>query len=138
QQFQGLAPPARGGGRHRRSNRERLAGDRGRAARKPPGRRPPGHRERPRWAALRPERHRRLHRLGRDGGRAGDTRAGGALEKRMSAPRALSTAAFATLLLIALMMGANHVAARIAFNHGADVATAVVFRSGVTALVLIA
>ena len=54
------------------------------------------------------------------------------------ATRALSTAAFATLLLIALMMGANHVAARIAFNHGADVATAVVFRSGVTALVLIA
>jgi drug/metabolite transporter (DMT)-like permease len=30
------------------------------------------------------------------------------------------------------------VAARIAFNHGADVATAVVFRSGTTALVLIA
>ncbi|MGZ5848461.1 MAG: DMT family transporter, partial [Ramlibacter sp.] len=43
---------------------------------------------------------------------------------------------FATLLLIALMMGANHVAARIAFNHGADVATAVAVRSSVTALVL--
>jgi drug/metabolite transporter (DMT)-like permease len=56
----------------------------------------------------------------------------------MAATRALSSAAFATLLLIALMMGANHVAARIAFNHGADVATAVVFRSGTTALVLIA
>ncbi|HZY17344.1 MAG TPA: DMT family transporter [Ramlibacter sp.] len=52
--------------------------------------------------------------------------------------RALSGAAFATLLLIALMMGANHVAARIAFNHGADVATAVVFRSTVTALVIVA
>lgn len=52
--------------------------------------------------------------------------------------RALSGAAFATLLLIALMMGANHVAARIAFNHGADVATAVVFRSSVTALVIVA
>ena len=51
--------------------------------------------------------------------------------------RALSPAAFATLLLIALMMGANHVAARIAFNHGADVATAVVFRSSVTALVIV-
>ena len=51
--------------------------------------------------------------------------------------RSLSGAAFATLLLIALMMGANQVAARIAFNHGADVATAVVFRSGTTALVLI-
>jgi len=48
----------------------------------------------------------------------------------------LSTAAFATLLLIACMMGANHVAARIAFDHGVDVATAVTFRSGVTALVV--
>ena len=51
--------------------------------------------------------------------------------------RAISASAFATLLLIALMMGANHVAARIAFNHGVDVATAVVFRSAVTALVVI-
>jgi drug/metabolite transporter (DMT)-like permease len=49
---------------------------------------------------------------------------------------ALSTAAFFTLLLIALLMGANHVAARVAFNHGTDVATAVVFRSAVTALVV--
>ena len=39
--------------------------------------------------------------------------------------RAISAGAFATLLLIALMMGANHVAARIAFNNGVDVATAV-------------
>ena len=46
----------------------------------------------------------------------------------------LSGAAFATLLLIAFMMGANHVAARLAFNHGVDVATAVAFRSSVTAL----
>lgn len=52
--------------------------------------------------------------------------------------KAISGTAFATLLLIALMMGANHVAARIAFNHGADVATAVVFRSCVTALVIAA
>jgi drug/metabolite transporter (DMT)-like permease len=52
--------------------------------------------------------------------------------------RAISGAAFATLLLIALMMGANHVAARIAFNHGVDVATAVVFRSSVTAVVIVA
>jgi drug/metabolite transporter (DMT)-like permease len=51
--------------------------------------------------------------------------------------KAISGAAFATLLLIALMMGANHVAARIAFNNGADVSTAVMFRSGITALVLI-
>ena len=51
--------------------------------------------------------------------------------------KAISGAAFATLLLIALMMGANHVAARIAFNNGVDVATAVVFRSGITALVIV-
>ncbi len=49
---------------------------------------------------------------------------------------ALSATAFLTLLLIALMMGANHVAARLAFNHGVDVVTAVSFRSGVTALVV--
>jgi drug/metabolite transporter (DMT)-like permease len=57
----------------------------------------------------------------------------------MTAPpaKAISGAAFATLLLIALMMGANHVAARIAFNNGVDVATAVVFRSGVTTAVLV-
>jgi drug/metabolite transporter (DMT)-like permease len=54
-----------------------------------------------------------------------------------SSVRALSGAAFATLLLIALMMGANHVAARVAFNHGVDVATAVVVRSAVTALVIV-
>ena len=52
--------------------------------------------------------------------------------------RALSATAFATLLLIALMMGANHVAARIAFNNGVDVATAVVVRSSITALVIVA
>jgi drug/metabolite transporter (DMT)-like permease len=50
--------------------------------------------------------------------------------------RALTGTAFATLLLIAMMMGANHVAARIAFNNGVDVATAVVFRSSTTAIVL--
>ncbi len=57
----------------------------------------------------------------------------------MTAPvRALSGAAFATVLLVAFLMGANHVAARIAFNHGADVATGVLFRSGGTALVVLA
>jgi drug/metabolite transporter (DMT)-like permease len=56
----------------------------------------------------------------------------------VSAAKALSGTAFATLLLIALMMGANHVAARIAFNNGVDVATAVVFRSTVTACVVFA
>ncbi len=50
--------------------------------------------------------------------------------------RAISAGAFVTLLLIALMMGANHVAARIAFNNGVDVATAVVFRSFATAMVV--
>ncbi|HMN20967.1 MAG TPA: DMT family transporter [Ottowia sp.] len=53
----------------------------------------------------------------------------------MTAPaRALSTLAFATLVTIALMMAANHVAARLAFDSGADVMTAVAVRSGVTGL----
>ena len=56
----------------------------------------------------------------------------------MTSTRALSGTAFATLLLIALMMGANHVAARLAFNNGVDVATAVAVRSVVTALALAA
>lgn len=52
----------------------------------------------------------------------------------MTAPtRALSGLAFFTLLLIALLMAANHVAARMAFNHGVDVPTAVTVRSLVTA-----
>jgi drug/metabolite transporter (DMT)-like permease len=56
----------------------------------------------------------------------------------MTSKRALSGTAFATLLLIALMMGANHVAARLAFNNGVDVATAVTFRSVGTALAVAA
>lgn len=48
----------------------------------------------------------------------------------------LTLTGFLTLLLVALMMGANHVAARIAFNHGVDVVTAVTFRSSVTAFVV--
>ena len=48
----------------------------------------------------------------------------------------LTGAAFATLLLIAFMMGANHVAARTAFNHGVDVVTAVTVRSIITAAVV--
>ena len=51
-----------------------------------------------------------------------------------TATTALTTTAFATLLLVAFMMAANHVAARLAFDHGVDVATAVAFRSGATAL----
>jgi drug/metabolite transporter (DMT)-like permease len=53
-----------------------------------------------------------------------------------SSPAALSITAFATLLFIALLMGANHVAARIAFDHGVDVASAVAVRSAATALVV--
>ena len=41
---------------------------------------------------------------------------------------------FLTLLLIALLMASNHVAARLAFDHGVTVATAVAFRSTGTAL----
>lgn len=54
----------------------------------------------------------------------------------LASPKALSRAAFATLLLIALMMGANHVAARFAFDNGVDVATAVTIRSGATAVIV--
>jgi len=48
----------------------------------------------------------------------------------------LSLVSFATLLLIALMMGSNHVAARFAFQNGVDVATAATMRSGGTGLAL--
>ena len=48
----------------------------------------------------------------------------------------LSLLAFATLLLVAFLMGSNHVAARVAFNHGLDVSTAVVARSVFTALMV--
>lgn len=51
-------------------------------------------------------------------------------------PRAPSRAAFFTLLLTACLFGANHVAARLAFNHGLDVATAVLVRSFITAAVV--
>jgi len=53
----------------------------------------------------------------------------------MRAP-SISRAAFVTLLLVACMFGANHVAARLAFNNGLDVATAVAVRSLVTAVVV--
>jgi len=54
----------------------------------------------------------------------------------LTTPARLSGAAFGTLLLIAFMMGANHVAARTAFNHGLDVVTAVTVRSIITASVV--
>lgn len=51
--------------------------------------------------------------------------------------KSLNLTAFLTLLLIAFMMGSNHVAARLAFNDGLDVATAVAVRSFVTAMVVV-
>ena len=50
--------------------------------------------------------------------------------------QALSPQAFVTLLLLACMFGGNHVAARIALDHGVDVATAVAVRSLATAAVV--
>ena len=55
---------------------------------------------------------------------------------RSAAARALSPRAFVTLLLLACMFGANHVAARVALDHGVDVATAVAVRSLATAAVV--
>jgi drug/metabolite transporter (DMT)-like permease len=43
----------------------------------------------------------------------------------------------AILLVIAVTFGLNHIAARVAFDHGASVVTAVVFRSGATALAVL-
>jgi drug/metabolite transporter (DMT)-like permease len=51
-------------------------------------------------------------------------------------PASLNRTAFVTLLLLACLFGANHVAARLAFNHGLDVVTAVTVRSLVTAAVV--
>lgn len=48
----------------------------------------------------------------------------------------MKPAAFATLLFTATIFGANHVAARVAFDHGLGVATAVAVRSLATALVV--
>ena len=45
--------------------------------------------------------------------------------------------AFITLLLLACMFGANHVAARVALDHGVDVLTAVAVRSLATAAVVL-
>ncbi len=48
--------------------------------------------------------------------------------------KAVNLLAFFTMLLVALMMGSNHVAARLSFDHGLGVATAVAVRSLVCAL----
>src|SRR4051812_34024011 len=50
----------------------------------------------------------------------------------------LTPRAFVTLLTVAAMFGANHVAARFAFDDGVDVATAVAVRSLTTAAVVAA
>ncbi len=50
------------------------------------------------------------------------------------APPGPRWAGFLALTLIALLMASNHVAARLAFDHGVTVATAVAFRSTGTAL----
>jgi drug/metabolite transporter (DMT)-like permease len=42
------------------------------------------------------------------------------------------------LMLLASVFAANHIAARLAFDHGASVAAAVAVRSGITAIVLVA
>ena len=87
--------------------------------------------------------HRELTRGGKGGSRGGPRRSQGGARRTDNEPMserspaaALPITAFATLLLIALLMGANHVAARTAFDHGVDVATAVAVRSAATALVI--
>ena len=54
----------------------------------------------------------------------------------MSDTKALSLQGFLSLLLVALLMAANHVSARMAFDSGLDVSTAVAVRSGVTGCVV--
>src|SRR4051812_22825877 len=44
--------------------------------------------------------------------------------------------ALLVLLMLGVCFGSNHVAARVAFDHGTGLITAVVARSGVTALAL--
>lgn len=46
-------------------------------------------------------------------------------------------AALAALLLLGVTFGSNHVAARVAFDHGTGLVTAVLMRSGLTALALL-
>jgi drug/metabolite transporter (DMT)-like permease len=49
---------------------------------------------------------------------------------------ALKPSAFIALLLLAVTFASNHIAARVAFDHGVDVVTAVAVRSLATALVV--
>ncbi len=50
----------------------------------------------------------------------------------------LTPQAFVALILLACLFGANHVAARVALDHGVDVVTAVAVRSVATAIVVAA
>jgi drug/metabolite transporter (DMT)-like permease len=54
----------------------------------------------------------------------------------MTTTTALKPQAFIALLLLACAFASNHIAARIAFDHGVDVVTAVAVRSLATALVV--
>jgi drug/metabolite transporter (DMT)-like permease len=65
---------------------------------------------------------------------AGEHSTGGRAQGAEVSPRA----AVALLMAIAAVFGANHVAARVTFDHGTSVAMAVFTRSAVTALVLLA
>ena len=57
----------------------------------------------------------------------------------MSAPAPFSRgAAIGILLLLGVVFASNHIAARFAFDHGTGLVTAVLVRSGVTALILAA
>ncbi len=57
----------------------------------------------------------------------------------MSAPRSFSRPlAIGILLLLGVVFATNHIAARFAFDHGTGLVTAVLVRSGVTALILLA
>ncbi len=57
-------------------------------------------------------------------------------QMKNSSTNAISGIAFLTLLLIALMMASNHIGARIAFNNGLGVETAVTIRSFATAIIV--
>ena len=54
----------------------------------------------------------------------------------MTIKSSISISAFIALLVVAAMMGANHVSARIAFNDSVSVMTAIFFRSAATTLVI--
>ncbi len=58
------------------------------------------------------------------------------MPKQSSSKNSLTGPAFMTLLLVGFIMGSNHISARIAFNHGLSVGTAVVVRSVAIVMVM--